>query len=96
MLHEISEFDLYLLTRVICIYLPIYDGIWNKKTYFEIISILNFKKKELQEQENSIENKNIYISVTAKYNITLNFPTLDWQKGGNFKIVFPSSIPYHI
>ena len=51
MLHEISEFDLYLLTRAICIYLPIYDGIWNRKTYFEITSILNLKK-ELQEQEN--------------------------------------------
>ena len=45
MLHEISEFDLYLLTRVICIYLPIYDGIWNRKTYFEITSILNLKKR---------------------------------------------------
>ena len=77
MLHEISEFDLYLLTRVICIYLPIYDGIWNRKTYFEITSILNLKK-ELQVQENSNENKNLYILVTDKYNITLNFPTLDF------------------
>ena len=77
MLHEISEFDLYLLTRVICIYLPIYDGIWNRKTYFEITSILNFKKGTSRAGKSN-ENKNLYISVTDKYNITLNFPTLDF------------------
>ena len=44
-----------------------------------------------------MKNKNI--SVDAKCNITLNFPALDipsfnWQKGGNFKIIFP--VPYPI
>ena len=36
-----------------------------------------FSNEELQEQANSNENTNKNISVAGKYNITMNFPTLD-------------------
>ena len=38
---------------------------------------VKFSNEELQEQAYSNENTKKYISVAGKYNITLNFPTLD-------------------
>ena len=48
------------------------------KNYFEIAAFLNFERGTSR-TGNSNENKdtNQHISVAAKCNITLNFPTLD-------------------
>ena len=52
-----------------------YDRVRNRKNYFKIAAILNFKQGSSR-VGNSNENKNTRkdISVGKKYNITLNFP----------------------
>ena len=72
---------IYLLTRVICIYLPIYDGIWNRKTYFEIT--VNFECATSRAVGNSNKNKE-------------HKQTLQLADGRNFIIIFPALYPYHI
>ena len=56
----------------------IYDRVRNRKNYFEINAFLNFERGTSR-AGNSNENKNTnkHMSVAAKCNMTLNFPTLD-------------------
>ena len=56
----------------------IYDRVRNRIFFVEITAFLNFERGTSR-AGNSNENKNTnkHISVAAKCNITLNFPTLD-------------------
>ena len=61
-----------LLSRVI------YDRVWNRKNYFEIVTFLKFERGTSRAGNlNANKNTNKHISVVAKCNITLNFPALD-------------------
>ena len=76
----------------------IYDRVQSRKKYFEIAALLNFERGTSRAR-NSNENKTQTNTVAVKCNTTLNFPafqlisSFNWQKGGNFKIIFPVSYP---
>ena len=74
----------------------IYDRVWNRKNYFEIAAFLNFERGPSR-AGNSNENKNInkHISVWHYFEFSCSwYSSFNWQKGGNFKIIFP--VPYSI
>ena len=85
----------------------IYNRVRNRKKYFEIAAFLNFEWGTLR-AGNSNENKNTtqtnkHISVATKLCCEVKYyfefscswySSFNWQKGGNFKIIFP--VPYSI
>ena len=65
----------------------IYDRVLNRKNYFEIAAFFNFKRGTSRAgNSNKNKNTNKRISVAAKCNITLNFPSLDIHRSIGRKV----------